>query len=509
MELVIVMIKKKFSLLAPLIIAVIFILPSCAGKNAGKSTEMRFGFTTEPLTLDPLNPGNTAEGRSILFNVFEGLVKTDTAGIMQSCMAESWTIEQNALVYNFKIRENVRFHDGSVLGASDIKYSLDTAAAAGFSGLEQIEKVVIKDEKNISVILKTPDPDFLPYMTIGIVKANSADREKKANGTGPFSIEKYTIQRELVLEKFDNYWKKDIPHLEKVTIVFLADTDALLLALRAGSIDGASITGTLAAQLNHEKFDIIHSYSAAVQLLALNNAHKGLDDIRVRKAINYAVDVKEIIDIAFFGNGTPSGSPVIPGLSAYYESSLDEMYNPNPAAARSLLAEAGYNDGNKFSLEITVPSNFIMHVDTAQVIANQLSKAGIDTSIKLVDWATWLSDVYFGRQYQATIISLDSPVVSPRSFLSRYYSRNSDNFINFNNDDFDMTYNALFTETDDAKRARLYRDAQRIIVSNAASVFIQDMIYYTALRGGAYGGALDYPLYAIDFSSIYGIEKKN
>jgi len=489
--------------------AALSIFTSCSGRNTGKSSEMRFGFTTEPLTFDPLNPNNTAEGRSILFNVFEGLVKTNTEGKMQPCMAESWTIEQGSLVYNFKIRENVRFHDGALLTSGDVKYSLETAAAAGFYGLDRIEEVIAHDGSRISVILKTPDPDFLPYMTVGFVKAGSTDRDKKTNGTGPFFIESYTIQRNLVLKKSNNYWKKNMPYLEKVTIVFLADTDALLLALRAGSIDGASITGSIAAQLDHKKFDIIHSYSAAVQLLALNNAGSGLDDVRVRRAINYGVDVQDIIDIAFFGNGIPSGSPIIPGLSAYYERGLEKIYTPNLQTARFLLADAGYDENNKFPLEITVPSNFTMHVDTAQVIAKQLSRIGIETNIKLVDWATWLSDVYFNRKYQATIISLDSPVVSPRSFLSRYHSLNGENFINFNNADFDRVYNASLTEADDAKRLMLYKEAQRIIVSNAASVYIQDIIYYKALRGGAFGGILDYPLYAIDFSSIYGIENKN
>jgi peptide/nickel transport system substrate-binding protein len=488
----------------------VFVFLSCTAKT-GKPTELRYGFTSEPSSLDPLNPANTADGRSILFNVFEGLVKPDTEGRLLPCIAESWTIEQDALVYNFNLRKDVMFHDGSIVNSSDVKFSLEKAVEADFNGLNNIKEVVISEENQILVILKSPDPEFLPYLTVGIVKKDIIDREKNVTGTGPFFIESYAIQQNLVLKKFKDYWQchlpepKDIPYLEKVTVVFFSNYDTLMTALRGGGIDGAFITGSMAAQLDHRYFNIINNHSAGVQLLALNNAVSPLDDIRVRKAINYGIDIRGIIDAAFFGVGAPSGSPIIPGLSVYYESSLSYPYDPEQA--RSLLAEAGFNEKNRFTLEITVPSNFTMHVDTAQVIVNQLEKIGVNAVIKLVDWSTWLSDVYFGRKYQATVITLDSLSVSPRGFLNRYRSNESDNFINFKNADFDRVYDTALTEIDNASRIRLYKDAQRIITENAASVYIQDILYFIALRGGAFGGALDYPLYVIDLASIYGIQK--
>jgi peptide/nickel transport system substrate-binding protein len=248
----------------------------------------------------------------------------------------------------------------------------------------------------------------------------------------------------------------------------------------------------------------VPGYSAMVQLLALNNAESPLNDIRIRQAINYGIDIQDIIDTAFFGKGEPSGSPLIPGLAVYYEQSLANPYPLNREKALSLLAEAGYGDGRKLSLEITVPSVYTMHVDTAQVIAGQLAKIGINVSIKLVDWPTWLSDVYFGRRYQATIISLDSPIVSPKGFLSRYESGTHSNFINFASADFDRVYNAILGETDETRRIALYKEAQKIISANAASVYIQDILGFKVFRANAYGGVLNYPLSAMDFAAMYG-----
>ncbi|MDR0323442.1 MAG: ABC transporter substrate-binding protein [Treponema sp.] len=496
--------KKKMSFRVSFaLILAIFVTFSCSREN--DTNTLRFGFTTEPATLDPLNPSNTADGRSILFNVFEGLVKPDTTGMMQPCLAESWTVEMGGLVYNFNLREGVRFHDGSLLTSADVKYSLDTATNMGFHGLNAIEDIRIQGDRLITVVLKSPDPDFLPYLTIGIVKAGNTNRENVIVGTGPFFIESYRTQQNLVLKKFDDYWHPDLPYLDKVTIVFFENNDAQMIALRGGSIDGTNITGSMAALLDHRFFDLFHSYSASVQLLALNNAAVPLDDLRVRRALNYGIDIQNIIETAFFGAGAPSGSPIIPGLTAYYVSGLEYPYEPETAV--SLLSQAGYNSHNKLSLEITVPSNYTMHVDTAQVIAGQLAKIGIDTSIKLVDWTTWLNDVYFGRQYMSTIISLDSPVVSPRSFLSRYRSGGGENFINFKNVDFDKIYDAVLAETDNPGRIRLYREAQQAITANAASVFIQDIYFLKVFRGGAFSGVYNYPLYVVDFASIYRIDK--
>ena len=479
----------------------VFVSTACNG-NKADNNELRYGFTTEPTTLDPLNPANTADGRSILFNVFEGLVKPNVDGTFSPCIAESWTMDQDARTYDFILREGVLFHDGSPVTPSDVKFSLDTARDENFDGLKNIEKIVVTGDRQIKIVLKNTDPEFLPYLTTGITKADNKDREKNVIGTGPFFVESYTPQRNLALVKFDGYRQSGQPHLKKVTIVFFANYDTLMVALSGGSIDGAIITGSMAARLDRKRFDIFNNRSAAVQLMALNNAVPPFNDIRVRRAINYGIDVNGIIESAFFGAGTPSGSPIIPGLSVYYDDSLTYEYNPDLAA--SLLSQAGFNGSNKLSLEITVPSNYAMHIDTAQVIVNQLGKIGVNADIKLVDWSSWLSDVYFGKQYQATIISLDSASVSPRSFLTRYRSDSGNNFIGFKNDAFDAVYNAVLTETDADKRIKLYRDAQKIIAENAASVYIQDIFSFVALRGGAYDGVLDYPLYVVDFASIYG-----
>jgi peptide/nickel transport system substrate-binding protein len=486
---------------AVLMIAVVSFAPAIGQKDRpGGAGELRFGFSTEPATLDPLSSANTADGRSILFNVFEGLVKPNPDGSLECAAAEAYTVERDGLAYNFTLRKGLLFHDGTAVSAEDVVFTLETAKANQFEGFTNINAVEIVGGGNVRITLKERDPEFLTNLTVGIVPKHNGNREKNAVGTGPFMIESYTTQQSLVLVKNPNYYRPGYPRLDKVTIVFVADSGALLTALLGGNIDGAAITGSLLEQLPENDFDVVPGYSNSVQLLALNNSVKPLDDIRVRRALNYAVDVREIIDTAFYGRGEPSGSPVIPGLSRAYEPSLKDPYPADIARAKSLLAEAGYPGG--FSLEITVPSAYVMHVDTAQVLVNQLAKVGVAAVIKQVDWGAWLSGVYRDRNFQATIISLDSPGISPRSFLSRYRSDAGNNFINFKSAAFDSLYDKSLVEQDDAKRMALYKDAQKLVSDDAASVYIQDILGFKVFPKGRFSGVLNYPLYVTDFSTI-------
>jgi peptide/nickel transport system substrate-binding protein len=478
-------------------VIVFLALPDRTGRPAGN--ELRYGFTTEPVTFDPLNLANTADGRSILFNVFEGLVRPDSQGNLVPAVAQSYSID--GLVYTFTLREGLRFHDGSYVQPEDVVFSLNVARNAGFVGLNRIADVQVYGEREVRVTLGEADPEFLPYLTIGIVPQANTDRENNPIGTGPFRIERYAPQQYLRLARNPYYRIPGVPALDYVTIVFVPGSDALVTGVLGGHLDGAGVTGAMVGQFNPNHFDIIPWFSSTVQLFVLNNARPPLDDVRVRLAINYAVDVQGIIDIAFHGHGQPSGSPIIPGMVRYFDETLRDPFPRDLSRAASLLAEAGFPAG--FPLEITVPSNFTMHVATAQVLVNQLAEAGITATIRLVDWATWLAEVHRDRNYAASIISIDGSTVSPRSFLARYLTGAGGNFMNFSNSEFDAVFTAALVEPDEEQRIALYKEAQRIISQNAASVFIQDILGFRVFPAGRFGGVTNYPLHIMNFASMY------
>ncbi|EPR13577.1 ABC transporter substrate-binding protein [Ruminiclostridium papyrosolvens] len=467
-------------------------------KNGGNFI---FGITTEPDHLDPYL-ASAAETREILFNIFEGLVKSDKDGNIIPAVAESYEVSKDSLTYSFKIRKLLKFHNGSDVTSADVKYSLEKAMSLSVAGMDNVKSVDAPDASTIKVNLKSADSDFLPYLTISIVPKDYSDGDVHPIGTGPFVFDSFTPQQSLILKKNPNYWQKELPHLDKVTFKIASDTNALLLELQAGSIDGSTVYNdqTLSKQLDPNTFKIEQANSNSVQQLNLNNAVKPFDNIKVRQAISYAVDPDEIIETVVYGKGTRVGTPVIPGLRTYFDSSLTNAYKKDLEKAKQLLSDAGYPNG--FSFTISVPSNYQVHVDSAQVIVNQLKSIGITASIKQVDWATWLSKVYKERQYEATIISVDGINVSPRSYLERYVSTNASNFINYKSSEFDSIYKKAKDESDASKRVELYKEAQQMLSKDAASVYIQDIAALTALRKNI-SGFTPYPLYVFDASTLY------
>mgnify|MGYP000125694620 FL=1 len=142
-----------------------------------------------------------------------------------------------------------------------------------------------------------------------------------------------------------------------------------------------------------------------VHAMYLNSAYEPLSKTEVRQALCYAVDRDAINNFIFGGKSHIIGSHMIPAMSKYYEPEAETVYSYDPEKAKELLADAGYADG--FDLEITVPSSYSQHVDSAQIIADELSQVGINVTLNQVEWSTWLQDVYKGGNFQATVIRFD------------------------------------------------------------------------------------------------------
>lgn len=479
--------------------------PASSGSKAnsgGEGGKFVYGVQTQPNHLDPYL-STSADTRMILFNIFEGLVKPDKDGNLKPAVAESSSVSTDAMTYTFSLRKGVKFQNGAAVTAEDVKYSLDTAA--GISGgkvlvadLGNISSVEIADASTVKIHLKKPDPDFLPYLTTAIVPKGYTKQDTFPIGTGPYSFVSYTPQQTLVLKKNPYYWQKGLPHLDTVVFKLESDSNTLQTDLQGGSVDGASVANNVASQISGD-FSVIPSNSNSVQMLALNNKTKPFDKAEVRQAVSFAIDPDAIIQTVDFGKGVRCGTPVIPGLKKYFDPSLTHAYNRNVQKAKQLLAQAGLANG--FDMTITVPSNYTVHVDTAQVIVNELKDVGIRAQIKQVDFATWLSKVYQNREYQSTIISVDGTTLSPKSYLGRYVSGNDKNFINYSSTAYDGLYRQATEEKEESKRIELYRQAQEQLSRDAASVYLQDISNINVFRK-EFSGYVSYPLYVFDASAI-------
>ena len=482
-------------------------LIGCSGDKAKDSSEIVVGIPQDlEDSLDP-HKALAAGTKEILFNVYEGLLKPDSQGNNIPAVAESYTVSEDLMTYTFKLRDGIKFHNGKNVTADDVKYSIDKFAGISdgseplVSAFSVIEEVNIIDDKTVDVVLNTPDtdlPTYLAMVSAAIIPKDNENPDTVAIGTGPYKYVSRSPQENIICEAFDDYWGEKA-NIKNVTFKVEANADSIVMDLLGGSIDFyARLTIDQVKQLNDE-FSVYEGTMNLVQALYLNNNVKPFDDVRVRQALSYATDVDEILDITAEGKGTKIGSSMFPAFGKYYDESLSELYPTDIEKAKELLKEAGYENG--FNMTITVPSNYQPHIDVAQVLAEQYKKIGVNAEIQLVEWNSWLSDVYTGRNFESTVIGVDAAYLAASALLSRFESTAANNFINFKSDAYDKAYNKTLTTADDDERTALYLECERILADEAANVYIQDLPEYVVLNK-KFTGYEFYPLYVQDIAKL-------
>ena len=482
-------------------------LIGCSGDKAKDSSEIVVGIPQDlEDSLDP-HKALAAGTKEILFNVYEGLLKPDSQGNNIPAVAESYTVSEDLMSYTFKLRDGIKFHNGKNVTADDVKYSIDKFAGISdgseplVSAFSVIEEVNIIDDKTVDVVLNTPDtdlPTYLAMVSAAIIPKDNENPDTVAIGTGPYKYVSRSPQENVICEAFDDYWGEKA-NIKNVTFKVEANADSIVMDLLGGSIDFyARLTIDQVKQLNDE-FSVYEGTMNLVQALYLNNNVKPFDDVRVRQALSYATDVDEILDITAEGKGTKIGSSMFPAFGKYYDESLSELYPTDIEKAKELLKEAGYENG--FNMTITVPSNYQPHIDVAQVLAEQYKKIGVNAEIQLVEWNSWLSDVYTGRNFESTVIGVDASYLAASALLSRFESTAANNFINFKSDAYDKAYNKTLTTADDDERTALYLECEKILADEAANVYIQDLPEYVVLNK-KFTGYEFYPLYVQDIAKL-------
>lgn len=512
--------KKKLLALFLALVMVGAVLPGCGDGSKDPGGQGNNGKTGEPvkggeITVgiaqdldDSLDPHQTvaAGTREVLFNIFEGLVKPNSDGEMIPAVAEKYTLSEDGTTYTFTLREGVKFHNGQTVTAEDVVYSINRCAAvpegqekplvAAFSAVKSVEAL---DEKTVAVTIAQRDLEFISYMTAAIIPADYENQDTAPVGTGPFKFVSRTPQQDFVMERFEDYWGAPA-WLDKVTYKICENADALVMNLNGGSIDlCAHLTSAQASQLN-QSFQVLEGTMNLVQAIYLNNQAKPFDNQLVRQALCYAIDRQGIMDMVADGHGTAVGSSIYPAFAKYFLPELVDKYPHDVAKAKELLAQAGYPDG--FDMTISVPNNYQPHMDTAEVVAEQLREAGINVTIQPVEWSTWLDTIYNGRQFQATVVGVDAANMTARAMLERFTSDYGKNFINYNNPAYDALFQQAINAQDEATQTDLYKQMEAMLADTAANVYIQDLCDLVAMRQDL-GGLKFYPIYVLDLSTVY------
>ena len=479
-------------------------LTGCSGDKTGSSSSIVVGIPQDlEDSLDP-HEAVAAGTKEILFNVYEGLMKPDENGNLIPAVAQDYNVSEDGKTYSFTLRDGVKFHNGKNVTTEDVKYSIEKSAGLlGGSSLiaafSNISEVVTHDDK-IDIVLNEPDIDFLAYVAninASIIPKDNAKPAEKPIGTGPYMYVSRSPQENIILKKFDGYWGNPA-YIENITLKIIPNADSIVMNLNGGAVDMfARLTVTQTQQLS-DNFNVLEGEMNLVQAVYLNHAVEPFDNVDVCRALSYAVDVDNILELTSDKKGFPVGSSMFPAFKKYYVD-LSGTYPTDREKAKELLAKAGYPDG--FSFSITVPSNYQPHVEAAQVVAEQLKEIGVKADIKLVEWNTWLSDVYSGRNYEATLIGVDASSLTATAMLDRFVTGADNNFTNYSNADYDALFQKLYSTPTDEGRTEIYKELQKNLADNAANIYIQDMAEFVALSD-KYDGYVFYPMYVQDFARI-------
>ena len=474
-------------------------LPSLA--LAAKKDSMVLGMALEPPGLDPTSGAAAAIAEITQYNIFETLTKIHEDGKVTPLLAESWEISPDLKTYTFKLRKGVKFQNGEPFNANTVKFAFERAG--GEKSTNKDKRIYANlgvqavDEHTVVLLNKEIDPDLLFVLgqaTGCIVEPKSADTNAtKPVGTGPYMLESWNKGSSCVLVKWPGYRNPNEAKLKKVTFRFIADAAAQAAALLAGDVDAFPRASTrIVPQFKADpRFQVIVGGSRAKTILAINNKHKPLDDVRVRRAILAAIDRKAVIDGAADGYGVPIGSHYVPGAEGYVDTTGINPYDIDKA--KKLLAEAGV----KLPLELTMtlpPPAYARQ--GGEVIVAQLAKIGIKVKVENVEWAQWLSGTYGGgHNYDLTIVSHVEPFDLGNYAKPGYYW-------GYESKDFNALFDKIKTTADPQERARLLGDAQRMLATDAANGFLFQPQFPTIARKGVKGLWKAMPIFCNDLSAM-------
>ncbi|WP_412564501.1 ABC transporter substrate-binding protein [Thalassobius sp. MITS945101] len=476
-------------------------LAATVGMAQAKS-DIVVAMQLEPPHLDPTSAAAGAIDSVLYSNVFEGLTRFGADGAVNPGLAKSWEISEDGKTYTFLLNAGVTFHDGSAMGAEDVKFSLDRARAedsanaqkALFAGIETVEVV---DPLTVKVTLSEPNGSFLFNMAWGdaVIVAPETIGDIKTNpvGTGAFKFANWVQGDKIDLEKNGAYWGTPAK-LDKVSFKFISDPTAAFAAVMAEDVNafvGFPAPENLPQFEADPRFQVLVGSTEGETILSTNNKMPPFDNVKVRKALAHAIDRQAIIDGAMFGYGTPIGTHFAPHNPDYVDLTGNSSYDP--AMAKQLLAEAGYADGFKTTLKLPPPSYARRG---GEIIAAQLRAVGIEAEISNLEWAQWLEQVFRGKDYGLTIVSHTEP------FDIGIYAR-PDYYFQYDNPSFQQLIADLGVEADPAKRSALLATAQETISGDYVNGYLFQLAFPTVANAKVKGLWKDAPTQATDLTGVY------
>jgi len=418
--------------------------------------------------------------------MYDSLLEWDKDLQIQPALAESYEVAPDATSYTFKLRQGVLFHNGQEMTANDVKYSLETALnppppGVVFPFLANIASVEAVDDYTVKVNMSKSDPTIPGVMAWArytpIVPAGIGDQINwlsEGIGTGPYRLVEFVPNDRVVYTCNEDYWKAGVPCIKDLTLKVLPDEQSRVAALRSGEIDGGTLTSDVARTLeNDETLQILEGLFAAPRVIQFNTTQDvPWRDVRVRQAINLAIDRQEIIDNVYGGAAALTGA-ISPGYGEWplSEDQLRELYSPNLEQAMALMKEAGFESGFDVTLEaIAAPRDY---TQIAEIVRERLRPLNINVTVQPLEIGTFATHVGDGTfQWASTGRGMRG---DPSGFVVDFRSGTANNVKWFgdgwSNEEIDSLYDEALATSDQARRMEAYQRIQQIIAEEVPNLY--------------------------------------
>ncbi|MHA7581991.1 ABC transporter substrate-binding protein [Paenibacillus vandeheii] len=501
------------------------------GEQSGQAEggNLTYALATSPDTLDPHRSGLAVTVRAIR-TIYDNLVVQLPDGSIKPWLAKEWSVSEDGKSYTFKLREDVKFHDGTPFNAEAVKFNLDrvidpaTKAANSLALIRPYSSSEVIDEYTIKVNLEQPSQAFLGNLSqalLGIVSPTAAKKYgdqlgKNPVGTGPYTFVKWDENADIVVAKNKDYnWapatveNEGAPHLDTITFKIVPEE-----ATRIGSVQSKQVLAAetvppqnIAALKNDPNQQLLQANTVGLPYTLFFNLRKApWDDVKVRQAVQSAVDVESIVKTLYLGNYERAWSALSPGILGY-DASLEGSIQPDINKANQLLDEQGWvkgadgireKDGKKLTLHYVDGSpNREKRNDIAAIIQQQLKQVGIAVEVEItkdiatVVYQNWDYDLYGNSQ-----------VNSDPNALYAFYHTSAEGerptLSGLSDPKIDKLLEQGAVETDPDKRVDIYNQIQQYLIDQAVILPIYVFPYTVAASKSVQGikfDSLGYPLF--------------
>lgn len=439
----------------------------------------------------------TASTSRVMQNVHSSIVTVDKNLNVIPNLAESFEVAEDGLTYTFRLRPNVKFHNGATLTSADVKYSFErckdpATGAVNFEVFNHVEAIDTPDDLTVVVKMSQVNAPFLSRLAengAGVVMpAGSGDVQGTTPiGAGPFRFVSHTPGSLVELARFDDYWEGPA-YLDGIVAREISENTTRLTGLLTGELHMINdIPADRVQEIEgNPDLQVVKWFPLNWDFVNLNHTFEPFQDRRVRMAIDLAIDKEMLLQGALWGQGAVTASPSYP-TSASYNSELTPR-TQDFEQARALLAEAGYAPG-QLEVVFKATTNYAYHIESAQILVEWIRETGVEMTIEQLTGADWLSQVWVDKDFQMSMMNFFTLWEPDFLYYSLWNTEGAFNYRGISDPEIDRLTQEARGVVDPAARAEIYKQVQARIHDE-----VHDVILW--FRNGTIGaqpvvGALD------------------